>query len=66
MQPSVDYKILYEQQLKITDATEVKYIRTKTEVTPGKPHPGRMALPEYLRREVIILEPDTDIKGQKN
>ena len=44
---------------KITEATEVKYIRTKTEVTSNKPHPGRMALPGHLRRETIILQPDT-------
>jgi transposase len=50
---------------KITDATEVKYIRTKTEVTPNKPHPGRAALPEHLRRETIILQPDTDVTGLK-
>jgi transposase len=50
---------------KITDTTEVKYIRTKTEVTPNKPHPGRMALPEHLRRETIILQPDTDVTGLK-
>lgn len=50
---------------KITEATEVKYIRTKTEVTPNKPHPGRMALPEHLRRETIILQPDTDVTGLK-
>ncbi len=41
-------------QCKITDATKVAYIRTKTEVTQNKPkaHPGRMKLPEHLRREV--------------
>lgn len=50
---------------KITEATEVKYIRTKTEVTPNKPHPGRAALPEHLRRETIILQPDTDVTGLK-
>lgn len=50
---------------KITDAKEVKYIRTKTEVTPNKPHPGRSALPDHLRRETIILQPDTDVSGLK-
>lgn len=50
---------------KITEATAVKYIRTKTEVTPGKPHPGRTALPEHLRRETTILQPDTDVTGLK-
>jgi len=54
-------------QCKITDATKVEYIRTKTEVTPNKPkaHPGRMKLPEHLRRETILLQPDTDTTGLK-
>ena len=52
---------------KITDATKVEYIRTKTEVTENKPkaHPGRMKLPEGLRRETIILQPDSDLTGLK-
>jgi transposase len=52
---------------KITDATKVSYIRTKTEVTDNRPkaHPGRMKLPEHLRRDTIILQPDTDITGLK-
>lgn len=51
---------------KITDAKIVKYVRTKTEVT-HKPlvHPGRMKLPENLRRETILLQPDTDVTGLK-
>ena len=54
-------------QCKITDATKVEYIRTKTEVTENKPkaHPGRMKLPEHLRRDTIILQPDTDVTGLK-
>ena len=52
---------------KITDATTVSYIRTKTELTDNTPkaHPGRMKLPEHLRREVILLQPDTDVTGLK-
>ncbi len=54
-------------QCKITDVTKVEYIRTKTEVTENKPkaHPGRMKLPEHLRRETIILQPDADVTGLK-
>ena len=54
-------------QCKITDATKVEYIRTKTEVTVNKPgsHPGRMKLPGHLRRDTIILQPDTDVTGLK-
>jgi transposase len=52
---------------KITDATKVEYIRTKTEVTANKPkvHPGRMKLPEHLRRETTILQPDRDVSSLK-
>ncbi len=51
---------------KITDATKIEYIRTKTEVIENKkPHPGRMKLPEHLRRETIILQPDTDVTNLK-
>ena len=50
---------------KIPDTTEVKYIRTKTEVTPNRPHPGRMAFPQHLGRETIILQPDTHVTGLK-
>jgi Transposase and inactivated derivatives len=52
-------------QCKITSATTVEYVRTKVEVVPHKPriHPGRMKLPEHLRREVILLKPDSDVSG---
>jgi len=50
---------------KITNGTKVSYIRTKTEVTENKPkvHPGRAKLPEHLRREIILLQPDLDVTG---
>ena len=52
-------------QCKITDATKVAYIRTKAGLTesPPKAHPGRMKLPEHLRREIILLQPDMDVTG---
>lgn len=52
---------------KITAATTVEYVRTKVEVIPSKPksHPGRMKLPEHLRRETILLKPDSDVSGLK-
>ena len=54
------------EQCKITDATKVEYIRTKTQVIENKKtHPGRMKLPEHLRRETIILQPDTDVTHLK-
>jgi transposase len=52
-------------QCKLTEATKVTYIRTKTELTDSVPkaHPGRMKLPEHLRRQVIVLHADIDITG---
>jgi len=52
-------------QCKITDTTKVSYIRTKTERTANTPktHPGRMKLPEHLRRETIIVQPEADVTG---
>ncbi len=51
----------------ITDVTKVEYLRTKTEVRDNqvKAHPGRMKLPEHLRRQIIILQPDADVSGLK-
>ena len=51
----------------ITDVTKVQYLRTKTEVIQHHPkaHPGRMRLPEHLRRQIIILQPDGDLSGLK-
>jgi transposase len=52
---------------KITDVKKLIVIRTQTEVTfnKPKPHPGRMKLPESLRRETVILMPDCDVTGLK-
>lgn len=50
---------------KITSAKTVEYVRTKVEVIPAtlKAHPGRMKLPEHLRRETILLKPEGDVTG---
>ena len=52
---------------KITDVKKLTVTRTKTEVTfnKPKPHPGRMQLPETLRRETVVLMPDCDVTGLK-
>ena len=52
---------------KITSATKISYTRTKTALTfdKPKPHPGRMKLPETLRRETVVLLPDFDTTGLK-
>lgn len=50
----------------VTDQKKISYLRTKTEVVSAtKPHPGRAALPSHLRRETIILEPQTDTSKLK-
>ena len=48
----------------ITSTTKVTQQRTSAEViTQRKERPGRMTLPDHLRREVIILEPGKDVTG---
>jgi hypothetical protein len=50
----------------IVNAKKISYIKTNIAVEQ-KPlqHPGRMKLPESLRREQIIIEPTDDITGCK-
>lgn len=54
-------------QCKITDVTTFTVTRTKTEVIPNPPkaHPGRMKLPDHLRRDIFILQPEADVSGLK-
>lgn len=65
LQLALDLSAATVAQCKITSATTIEYVRTKVEVIPakGKAHPGRMKLPEHLRRETILLKPDSDISG---
>jgi transposase len=68
LQLALDLSAETVEQCKITAATKVEYIRTKVEVLPAKPkaHPGRMTLPEHLRREVILLKPEgVEVSGLK-
>jgi transposase len=48
----------------VTSAQKISYVRGQVTVEP-KPlqHPGRMKLPESLRREQIIIEPTEDTSG---
>jgi len=50
----------------LTNAQKIAYTKTTVAVEP-KPltHPGRMKLPEQLRREEIIIEPAADITNCK-
>lgn len=50
----------------VTSTQKISYIRN-TVAIENKPvqHPGRMKLPESLRREEIIIEPEVDTTGCK-
>ncbi|MEJ7829965.1 MAG: IS66 family transposase [Segetibacter sp.] len=50
----------------IAEAKKISYIKSNT-TAEQKPlnHPGRMKLPETLRREEIIIEPSGDLSGCK-
>lgn len=49
----------------VINTLAVSYVKTKTTAEP-KPHAGRMKLPETLRRETVVLEPQEDItEGKK-
>lgn len=65
LQLALDLSAETVAQCRITSATTVEYVRTKVEVIPAKPkaHPGRMKLPGHLRREVILLKPESDVSG---
>lgn len=65
LQLALDLQAETVAHCKLTSATTVEYVRTTVEVVPAKPraHPGRMKLPEHLRREVILLKPEGDVTG---
>lgn len=65
LQLALDLQAQTVAQCKLTSATTVEYVRTKVELVPTKPkaHPGRMKLPDHLRREVILLKPQGDVTG---
>jgi transposase len=52
--------------VRVSDAKKITYVRTGTSIEQ-KPlvHPGRMKLPESLRREEIIIEPLADVSDCK-
>jgi len=50
----------------VTNAQKISYIRQSVTVeTKPLSHPGRMKLPESLRREQIIIEPNEDTRECK-
>lgn len=61
LQTTLDLAVEPVAQCKITDAKKISYIRSTTEVTEKKDHPGRMKLPEHLERREIVVEPLEDV-----
>jgi len=49
----------------ITETQKITYTRNKIVEDKAVQHPGRMKLPEDLRREEIIIEPNDDTTGCK-
>ncbi len=67
LQLALDLDAQTVAQCKITSASIITYVRTRLDVVPAnaKAHPGRMKLPDHLRRETILLKPAQDITGLK-
>ena len=65
-QLSLDIQAEQIAACKIAEAKQITYIKANTTVEQ-KPlvHPGRMKLPESLRREEIIIEPTADVSDCK-
>lgn len=65
-QLSLDIKAESTASLRVTSTKQISYTRTNIAVEQ-KPlqHPGRMKLPESLRREEIIIEPAQDFSDCK-
>lgn len=65
-QLALDIQVEHAVTCNIADAKKITYIKANTSIEQ-KPlvHPGRMKLPESLRREEIIIEPSVDISDCK-
>ena len=65
-QLTLDIDVQQAAACNIANAKKISYIKTNLTIEQ-KPvvHPGRMKLPETLRREEIIIEPAEDITGCK-
>jgi transposase len=65
-QLSLDIQAQSTATCSVVEAKKITYVKTTTTVQQ-KPlqHPGRMKLPDHLRREEIIIEPKEDISGLK-
>ena len=65
-QLALDLQVEQAASCNIAEAKKISYIKSNTTIEQ-KPlvHPGRMKLPEHLRREEIIIEPTEDITACK-
>src|SRR5882672_10455669 len=65
-QLSLDIQAESIASCRVVSATKISYVKTNVAIEQ-KPlsHPGRMKLPDSLRREEIIIEPVQDITGCK-
>lgn len=65
-QLSLDVQAESTASCSVVDAKKISYVKT-TVAVEQKPlqHPGRMKLPDHLRREEMIIEPTADISGCK-
>ena len=65
-QLSLDIQADTSASCSVVDAKKISYVKT-TVAIEQKPlsHPGRMKLPESLRREEVIIEPKEDTSGCK-
>ena len=65
-QLSLDIQAESVANCSVVEAKKISYTKTTTAVE-NKPlvHPGRMKLPEHLRRQEIIIEPQGDISACK-
>lgn len=65
-QLSLDIEAEQVAAVSISDAKKITYVRTNASIEQGPlVHPGRMKLPESLRREEIIIEPAADVSNCK-
>lgn len=62
-QLGLDMEMATVQSPVIVKEKQITY--TRTELSQSVSHPGRMKLPESLRREEIIIEPTEDITGHR-
>lgn len=64
-QLSLDIQTDQTASCSVVQAKKISYIKTKTVVEHKPLHPGRMKLPEHLRREESTIEPVEDITNCK-